>query len=206
NGYATERGKMSASDPRLAALIAELVKRHVAITSTLAVFDALSLEGFRRALTPEMLAALSQDTKARLLGNHPGGNSQLWTSLLKLEMQFERDFVKAGGLLLAGCDPTGNGAVLAGYGDQREVELLVEAGFTTVEALSIASLNGAIFLGAQEHIGSIAVGKDADLVVVKGYPSRTICDIEKVEIVFKDGVGYDPAKLAESARGLVGVR
>jgi imidazolonepropionase-like amidohydrolase len=126
--------------------------------------------------------------------------------MLKLEMQFERAFVQAGGLLLAGCDPTGNGAALAGYVDQRQVELLVEAGFTPLEALKIASLNGALFLGAQERIGSIAPGRDADLVVVNGDPSRDISDIEKVEIVFKDGLGYDPARLIESVRNLVGVR
>jgi imidazolonepropionase-like amidohydrolase len=96
--------------------------------------------------------------------------------------------------------------VLAGYGDWREVELLVDAGFTPLEALRIASWNGALFLGQQERIGSIAPGKDADLVVVKGDPSKNIADIEKVEIVFKDGVGYDPAKLVESVRGLVGMR
>jgi imidazolonepropionase-like amidohydrolase len=86
------------------------------------------------------------------------------------------------------------------------VELLVEAGFTPVEALRIASWNGAAFLGQQAHIGSIAPGKAADLVVVKGDPSKEISDIEKVELVFKDGVGYDPQKLAESVRGLVGIR
>ena len=121
-------------------------------------------------------------------------------------MAFERAFVQAGGMLLAGCDPTGNGAVVAGYGDQREVELLVEAGFTPLEALRIASWNGAAFLGQQDHIGSIAPGKAADLVVVKGDPSKEIADVEKVEIVFKDGVGYDPQKLADSVRGLVGIR
>jgi imidazolonepropionase-like amidohydrolase len=121
-------------------------------------------------------------------------------------MQFERAFAKAGGQLLAGCDPTGNGAALAGYGDQREVELLVEAGFTPIEALKIASWDGALWLGAQERIGAIGQGRDADLVVVKGDPSRNISDIEKIEIVFKDGVGYDPQKLVESVRGLVGIR
>ena len=109
-------------------------------------------------------------------------------------MDFERAFAKAGGLLIAGLDPTGNGGVVAGFGDLREVELLVEAGFTPVEAIKIASLNGAKFLGRDSQIGSIAVGKQADLMVVKGNPSKNINDIENVEIVFKDGVGYDSRK------------
>jgi imidazolonepropionase-like amidohydrolase len=204
---AQELGSMSAQDPRLTALIRELVSRHVAVTSTLPVFAALTEEGLKAALTPAVMAALSPEAQARIFERHLATKTAaLWVSLVKLEMQFERAFVEAGGLLLAGCDPTGNGAVLAGYGDQREVELLVEAGFTPLQALKIASLNGATFLGAQDRIGTLAPGKDADLVVVKGDPSKNIADIEQVEVVFKDGVGYDPQKLANSVRGLVGTR
>jgi len=114
--------------------------------------------------------------------------------------------VKQGGLLLAGLDPTGYGGVIAGFGDQREVELLVEVGFTLVEAIHIATANGAEFLGELDRIGTLAVGKQADLVVIDGDPSTKINDIEKVETVFKDGVGYDSAKLIESVKGLVGLR
>ena len=109
-------------------------------------------------------------------------------------------------MLLAGPDPTGNGGILAGYGDLREVELLVEAGFTPVEAIKIASFNGAKFLGQDVRIGSIAIGKQADLMVVKGNPAAKITDLENVEIVFKDGVGYDSEKLIRSVQGLVGIR
>ena len=126
--------------------------------------------------------------------------------LIRKSMDFERAFVAAGGLLLAGLDPTGNGGVVAGFGDLREVELLVEAGFTPVEAIKIASLNGAKFLGEDARIGSIAVGKQADLMVVKGNPATKITDIKNVEIVFKDGVGYDSNKLIQSVQGLVGIR
>jgi imidazolonepropionase-like amidohydrolase len=201
-----ELAKMDAGDPRLAQLIAELVKRKVAITSTLAVFDAFTEDGFRRALTPAMLEAVSADTRARLLQAHISRDPAVWRSAIKLEMAFERAFAEAGGLLIAGCDPTGNGAVLAGYGDWRDVELLVDAGFPPVQALKIHSLNGAIWLGQQDRIGSIAPGKDADLVVVQGDPSKNIADIEKVEIVFKQGVGYDSQKLFDSVRGVVGMR
>ena len=119
-------------------------------------------------------------------------------------MDFERAFVAAGGLLLAGPDPTGRGDVLPGFGDQREIELLVEAGFSPVEAIKIATLNGAIYLGRDKEIGSVAAGKNADLVVIKGDPSKQISDIESVEIVFKDGVGYDSRKLLDSVRGRYG--
>jgi imidazolonepropionase-like amidohydrolase len=109
-------------------------------------------------------------------------------------------------MLMAGCDPTGYGGVVPGFGDQRNVELLVEAGFTPLEAIRIASLNGAKFLGRDSSVGSIAAGKAADLVVLGGNPAEKIENIEKVETVFKDGVGYDSAALVRSVSGLVGLR
>jgi imidazolonepropionase-like amidohydrolase len=114
-------------------------------------------------------------------------------------------FVRAGGLLLAGTDPTGAGGVIAGYSDQRQVELLVGSGFTPLEAIKICTLNGATYLGRTKDIGSIAVGKQADLVVIDGNPVADISDIRKVETVFKQGVGYDPAKLIASVKGKVGL-
>ena len=140
------------------------------------------------------------NNRGRIAANSPAAQ------LLKLEEDFEREFVGAGGTLIAGLDPTGNGGIVAGFGDQREVELLVEAGFTPLEAIKIATLNSAQFLGEQERIGSIAPGKQADLMVVRGDPSRNITDVENVVVVFKDGVGYDSQKLIDSVQGLVGIR
>lgn len=125
-------------------------------------------------------------------------------SALKKEMEFERAFVAAGGTLLSGSDSTGAGDTLAGLGDQRCIELLVDAGFTPVEALRIATRNGAEFLGEGARLGTLAVGKQADLVVVRGDPAKKITDLENVELVFKDGLGFDPAKLLDSVRGKVG--
>ena len=114
-------------------------------------------------------------------------------------------FVKAGGLLMAGADPTGNGGTLAGFGDQRNIELLVEGGFTPVEAIQIATYNGAKFLGEQDRIGTVAAGKQADLVVIDGNPAAAIAAIRRVKLVFKDGAGYDPAKLLDSVKGEAGM-
>ena len=190
-------------------MIRDLVERHVAVTSTLAVFEALvpnrppvsKLGRVERAMTTEAWADYLKTRSALAQGNAP----EPAISLQK-EMQFEREFVRAGGLLLAGCDPTGIGGVLPGYGDQRGLELLVEAGFSPLEAIRIATLNGAIFLGEDGSIGSIAAGKAADLVVLAGNPAMNIDDVEKVETVFKDGVGYDPLKLRRSVEGLIGLR
>jgi len=193
--------------------IRTLVAKNVAITSTLPVFEAsapLAQSGIGAAsavLNPRVLNVMNTDARVRYLSNRsriPADSPT--TMLVRKAMNFERAFVAAGGLLIAGLDPTGNGGVVAGFGDQRQVELLVEAGFTPLEAIKIASFNGSKFLGEDARIGSIAAGKQADLMVVKGNPAANISDIEKVEIVFKDGVGYDSEKLIQSVQGLVGIR
>jgi imidazolonepropionase-like amidohydrolase len=198
-------------------MILDLVQHHVAVTSTLPVFEMGSFAG-RPTLEKRLLDALSPDARNALLWNRVrssdsgrlrqqfGSDVSPWPAAFQKEMEFEHAFTQAGGLLLAGLDPTGMGGVIAGFGDQREVELLVEAGFTPVEAIHIATANGARFLGELDRIGTIAPGKAADLVVIKGDPSKKIEDIENVETVFKDGIGYDSAKLIESVRGVVGSR
>lgn len=198
-------------------MILDLVGRHVAMTSTLPVFEMGSFPG-RPTLQPRVLDVLSPDARLLLLQHRVrssdaaairsryGTDVSPWPAAFRKEEEFEFAFAKAGGLLLAGLDPTGMGGVIAGFGDQRELELLVEAGFTPVQAIHIATYNGAQYLGKLDRIGTIAPGKQADLVVIKGDPSRKIEDIENVETVFKDGIGYDSAKLIESARGQVGLR
>jgi len=190
--------------PAVRAIIAKLVARKVAVTSTLAIFEPF-VRADATPLEPRTLAVINSETRKRVEMAHDKLAKKASPDMLIKEMAFERSFVKAGGVLLAGSDPSGYGAVVAGFGSQREVELLFEAGFSPVEALQIASGNGAKFLGADHEIGTIAVGKRADLVVVKGDPEVNINDIEKVEIVFKDGVGYDPQKLIESVTGTVGM-
>jgi imidazolonepropionase-like amidohydrolase len=96
--------------------------------------------------------------------------------------------------------------VLPGFGDQREVELLVEAGFSPVEAIKIATFNGAQYLGEVGQLGTLEVGKLADLVLIEGDPSTRISEIRNVVTVFKEGVGYDSASLIAAVRGTVGVR
>ena len=186
-------------------LIELLVKHHVAITSTLPVFEGRTDVGKVPPLRQEVLDAMTPEARDDyfVLRNRPASapapkfaSKELFKNGAGLELEFER----AGGLLIAGPDPTGRGDVIPGFGDQREIELLVAEGFSPVEAIRIATLNGAIYMGKDKQIGSIEVGKNADLVVMKGDPSKQISDVENVEIVFKDGVGYDSAKLRESVR------
>jgi hypothetical protein len=190
-------------------LIHELIKHNVAVTSTLPVFEASITT--RPVLSKRQTQMMSSESLRSYLSARNGAATkpdriEKAEAALKKEMAFELAFVRAGGLLLAGPDPTGNGGVLPGFGDQREVELLVEAGFTPVEAIHIATANGARFEKQLDRIGTIETGKHADLVVLKGDPSQHVADIENVELVFKDGVAYDPTKLVNSVRGMVGIR
>ena len=188
-------------------MIRELVQHRVAVTSTLAIFEAFVDETFE--LDSRMEEVLSEDAYDDCVARLAKGKadprwSKVWEVVLKKEMQFEREFVQAGGLLMTGVDPTGWGGVIAGFGDQRGLELLVKAGFSPEEAIRIGTLNGATFLGEADRIGTLAAGKQADIAIIRGNLAVDIAAIRNVVLVFKDGTGYDPVTLIESIRGLVG--
>ena len=186
------------------ALVQTLIKANVALTSTLTVFETFTPGRPKppgiEVLTPQLKEQFDQNYARTALNKE-----SIYTTLFPKGMALERAFAKAGGLLIAGTDPTGGGGVIPGFANQRQVELLVDAGFTPLEAISIATLNGAKYLGRDKTVGSIAVMKQADLVVINGNPAANIGDIRKVETVFKQGVGYDPAKLIASVQGKAGI-
>ena len=190
--------------PAFQSLIKKLIDRHVALTSTLTVFETFT-PGRPTPPGLDVLVPQLRDNFTRAFERAQQNQRSIYGKLFAKGMALERAFVRAGGTLIAGTDPTGAGGVVPGFSDQRQVELLVEEGFSPVEAISIATLNGARFLGRDNRIGTIAAGKQADLVVVLGDPSRTVGDIRRVETVFREGVGYDPAKLIASVSGQVGL-
>ncbi|MGH9412859.1 MAG: amidohydrolase family protein [Terriglobales bacterium] len=198
---------ISVAGPQVQGTIHYLIAHHVALTSTLPVFEAMVPGRPPLRELPRLLQVLSPASRVHYLlarvmdDEHPGQSANIF----KKEMQFEYDFYKDGGLLLAGLDPTGNGGVVAGFGDQREVELLVEEGLTPVEAIHVATENGAKFLHLGNQIGTLAQGKRADLVVVNGNLVKDINAIENVQIVFKHGVGYNSKALIRSVAGQVGL-
>jgi imidazolonepropionase-like amidohydrolase len=186
-------------------LIAELVRRGVAITSTLTIYETFTAG--QPSAPPKVLDALLPETRRqyeqRRAAIIQAGDTT--NAVLRKEMQLEKMFADAGGLLVVGTDPTGFGGVVAGYSNQRALELLVQAGFSPLEAIRIATLNGAKYLGRDSRIGTIAVGKQADLIVVNGDPSSRIGDVQNVELVFKRGIGYDSPKIFDSVKGRVGL-
>jgi hypothetical protein len=198
------------SDPRseaARAIIQAMVKRKVSMTSTLAVYEPFVAR--RATKEPRVLNAMAPEVRQSYLKIRneidSTGSGPIAGEAFKAAMEFEREFVKAGGLLAAGVDPTGLGGALAGYGDQRNYELFIEAGFTPEQAIRIMTLNGAKILGVDQRLGSVARGKLADLVVLRGELPRDPTVIRNPTLVFKDGVGYDSARLIASVEGRVGI-
>jgi len=194
--------------PEATELIRSMVDHKVALTSTLPVFEHMVPN--RPPLDPKAMEVLTPEARTAYLylrnkrAGLPPEEAAKRAALFRREQRLELDFARAGGLLVAGPDPTGNGGTIPGFGNHRAVELLVEAGFTPPEAIRIATLNGAVYMGRDKDVGSIEVGKAADLVLVRGNPSTRISDLRQVVLVFKDGVAYDPARLLDSVRGRYG--
>jgi imidazolonepropionase-like amidohydrolase len=186
--------------------IQEMVKKKVGMTSTLSVMELSSPS--RVPADPRVLAALFPDASAavnRYYENGKTAKDSVARAVFKKAMEFERAFVKAGGLLGAGSDPCCLSAI-AGYADQRNYELLVEAGFTPEQAVQIMTSNGAKILGFDKRLGTIAPGMQADLVVLRGDPTRTPSDIRNTVTVFKRGIGFDSAKLIDAVKGRIGIQ
>jgi imidazolonepropionase-like amidohydrolase len=202
--------QISAADPKgsaAQATIRSLVQNRVSMTSTLAVYEPFVAN--RPTKDARVLDAMDPGVRESYMKMRQQIDSSRegWVAqeTFKNAMAFERAFVEAGGLMAAGVDPTGIGGALAGFGDQRNYELFIEAGFTPAQAVQIMTFNGAKILGVQQTLGTIEMGKLADLVVLRGNLTTDPSVIRSPTIVFKDGVGYDSAKLIASVQGRVGV-
>src|ERR1700683_3531065 len=156
----------SADSPGVKALIRFLVDKKTIVTSTLPVI--YNMTTLSTTVRPEVLEAMSPDTRGMFLNVYNKMRTSGGNKVMLEEMRMEKMFSDAGGLLTVGTDPTGSGATLAGYGSQQSIELLTQAGFTPIEAIRIATYNGGKALGLENKIGSIEVGKAADLVVIDG--------------------------------------
>jgi imidazolonepropionase-like amidohydrolase len=207
SGSMARVGAASMSSDTAKSTIKAMIDKGVGMTSTLAVYEPFFAnrptkdERTLEAMSPEVREAYMR--MRNQIDTTKG--SPLTSAVLKNAMDFERAFVQAGGRLAAGVDPTGFGGALPGYGDQRNYELLVEAGFTPAQTVQIMSANGAKILGVYDKLGSVEKGKLADLVVLQGDLAANPSVIRKVTTVFKDGVGYDSAKLLAAVKGRVGI-
>jgi len=195
------------NSPEFESLVRTLIAHHVTLTSTLTVFETFTPgrpeapEAARALLIPELRQMYEQGWA----GVPTSDNLKPYATIFPKLMKMERMFSAAGGTLIAGTDPTGYGGVIPGFSGKREIQLLVEAGFSFPEALKIATLNGAHYLGRDADVGSLTVGKRADIVLVEGDPMKDSTALDRMPFVFKKGVGYNTAAIFDEFRGKVGL-
>lgn len=192
--------------PKMAKLINKLVDNDVAITSTLTIYETFA-KG-RPVVHSKALDQLTTEVRGLYLDRWSSiqqGDDESWTKLFKKEMAWEKQFVDAGGTLLVGTDPTGYGGVVAGWSNLRALELLQEAGFSLEQTVKIATLNGATFLEQQDSIGTIEVGKRANLAIFNSDLSSDNGDVTAIRYSVKDGNIYDSQKIFNSLKGIVGL-
>ena len=117
-----------------------------------------------------------------------------------------RKFHQAGGadLLVIGTDEPVYTTLLPGFAYHRELMAMVYAGIPAADVLKAATINGARALGVAENLGSVEVGKLADLVVVRGNPLEDIKTARNIELVIKNGEAYSPGDLLDQAREKIG--
>lgn len=199
-------GDLDVNSPEVQATFRDMIENNVAMTSTLVVYE-ISVAGrppiderVYDMLAPEIAAEVRAIAERRR-----AGQGAIDPAIYRKATEYERAFVRAGGLLAAGVDPTGYGAAPPGLGDQRNYELLLEAGFTASEVVQIMSLNGAKVLGIDGDVGSIEAGKVADMVLIDGDLEQA-GNLHGTKVVFRHGIGWDSAKLMDSVRGIVGIR
>ncbi len=184
-----------------------LIQKHVALTSTLTVMESFTPG---RPKAPELaLSMLIPELRAayeKTWGNTANiPTMKPYVTIFPKLMKMEKMFADKGGTLLAGTDPTGYGGVIPGFSGKREVELLVEAGFSFPEALKISTLNGARYMGRDKDVGSLEMGKRADIALVEGDPMKNTSAIDTMPFVFKAGIGYDSNKIFDAMKGQVGL-
>ena len=203
--HARSLAEVDMDDPAVAETIRQMVEAGVAMTSTVAVAEQATpllpeLSERDREAMPDHIVEAEMERRKMFEGGELDWMEDLFRNLLAFELRF----VEAGGLMAAGVDPAWG--ALPGYGDQRNFEILVGAGFDPATVVRIVSANGAKVIGRDDELGTVAAGKLADLVVIEGDMRRRASDIRNVRLVFKDGLGYDAERLTAAVAGLVGMR
>jgi imidazolonepropionase-like amidohydrolase len=156
--------------------------------------------------TDEELPMLSVDQLARhkdVLASPPPLLADSVPELGALNREAQIAFVARGGTLLLGADASGLGRV-PGYANHAAM-IGVSGTFSPLEVIRMATSDAAAFLGIGDRTGRLAAGLEADLLVVSGVPDVDMRDVRNVVYVFKDGRAFDPQKLREAAKGLVGL-
>ena len=183
-----------------------LVENNVTLTYTPTVFEPFTNRevipgGGSVALAPYLLEQM------QTIYDRSINTSRDSIGLISFQKEMNRisKFHALGGKIIVGTDPTGSGKTIAGYSNQRLIELLIENGFSIEDAIKLSTLNGAEYLGIAKETGTIEVGKEADLVLIHGDLSKDVSNIRNMEIVFKNGIGFDSKKIFDSVKGKLGL-
>ena len=180
-----------------------MIDNGVALSSTLSCFEALpnSAEADPRDLevmsTRHLEAYHNRQNRKKMKGKDWWFKDAWYTK----EIEYDYQYYKMGGFVVSGSDPETHN--MPGYGDQKNYEIFIKAGFKPEEAIQVMTANGAKLLDL-EDLGTIQKGKTANLVVLDGDLIQNPSVIREVETVFKDGTGYDPQKLINSIKGSLG--
>lgn len=129
------------------------------------------------------------------------GEAEFAQRVLELNSLYE-----SGGenLLIVGTDEPVYTSLLPGFAFHRELLAMVHAGLPPVVVLKAATINGANSLDIADKLGSIEVGKLADLFIARGNPLEDIKMARNVRFIIKAGVVYEPDTLLKSAEGKIG--
>ena len=171
-----------------------LLDHHTTLDVTLVAFEGM-FNGRPGQVSPDFAPVLArlpvQIRRQAVSGGLPVtvANDQRYRDSYAAMLRMTKKLFDAGIPILVGTDST------AGIMLHRELELEVKAGIPPLRALQNASWLAATVLKQQATLGSIRVGKRADLLLVEGDPGRRISDIRRGRLVLKDGVAFDPAKL-----------
>ncbi len=211
------RGKYPVGGPELKALIDLMLARNVYFDPTMRVYGAGTIASSTtlkthwldeaQFFTPYMQAQFEKRRQApRGPQPRPPGSLRDFGALFVHKVPELKAFYDAGGgrLITVGTDNPTGGPDLDGFAYHRELQAIVYAGIPPVAALKAATINGARALGVGDQLGSIEVGKLADLYVAAGNPLERIEDARQVRLVIKGGVVFDPQMLLNSARGKIG--
>jgi len=155
-------------------------------------------------LTEKELDVLHVGARAeydRLSANHDLGPGALPGSEDQAPAGMTVAFFRGGGRVMLGADSSGVPRI-PGFANLRALRLLYTAyGFDPLEAIRIAALEGARFLGIDDRTGTAETGKEADLVVLRGDPTARFADVENIELVFSNGALFYPKQLLGEVRG-----
>lgn len=188
----SEREWLQVDPVRLQAVTRTLIEHDVVLVPTLVLQEALSrpdVTGSARQIpdSPDMAGSDRNPWNVMRRGNWTSAMQADVRNALPLQQRFVADYLRRGGRVA-----TGTGApqrlVVPGASLHRELQLLVAGGISPAAALQGATSTAAALLGIAERIGTIDVGKDADLVLLDGDPLRDIRATERIRLVMRSGI------------------